>query len=164
MSTTCTAHEISTTGTAIFRLPRCVARHVVARDAARCAVSEADARDWQGALNRARVSRREAKRPHLRRLYSAIKAGTAPAGWRENGTLFRAAQAVGVECLAAFEAMGLSRWVACPHCKGDGISRGTDRGMACGICHGHGTVPARVVAEVAEHRRVISRKYGYSMI
>lgn len=163
-TTICADHTAATNGTSTYRLARCVVRQFNVRDAARCAVSELDARDWQGALNRARVSVGAAKRPHLRHLYRAVKAGTAPAGWREDETLFRAAQGAGAECLAAFEAAGLTRWTDCPHCKGDGISRGTDRGMACGVCHGHGTVPARVVAEVAEHRRTISRKYGYSMI
>lgn len=161
---TCTTIEANASGTSTHRLARCVVRHWSTRDAALCAVSEADARDWQGSLNRARAARGEAKRPHLRHLYRAIKAGTAPAGWRENETLFRAAQTAGAECLAAFEALGLSRWVDCPHCKGDGVSRGTDRGMACGICHGHGTVPSRVVSEVWEHRRTVGRKYGYSMV
>ena len=71
----------------------------------------------------------------------------------------------GQKARAAFEALG---WVepmcTCTHCGGTGISRGTDRGMGCGYCHGYREIPVAMAEGMNAHRAQVSKKYGHSLV
>jgi hypothetical protein len=71
----------------------------------------------------------------------------------------------GEEARAAFAALG---WVepmcTCTHCGGTGISRGTDRGMGCGYCHGYREIPVAMAEGMSAHRAQVSKKHGYSLV
>lgn len=105
--------------------------------------------------------RSEVSLPALRRVYRAVVAGTAPAGWERDSALYRAAARAGSACVDAFTARGLVRFVTCTHCKGDGVSRGTDRGMGCGYCHGKRVIAADYADFLMGHRARIEARYGH---
>lgn len=116
---------------------------------------------WADDLRAARTLKGDDALAALRRLYRAVAAGTAPTGWEGDIGLSRAAERAGERCFAAFAAKGLVRFVLCTHCKGDGISRGTDRGMGCGYCHGRSYITEEFAGFLAGHRSRIESRYGH---
>ena len=105
----------------------------------------------------------------LRALYQEIKRGeltiedASPVAINDAIEWLKAADCR-AKARAAFEALGLPKFETCLHCHGDGVSRGTDRGMACGCCHGRGCVSTDSNKRLLEHRRQLARRGRTSMM